>query len=118
MAKGLKSWDTADYLRDKDDICLYLEAAAEEDPGDGSLMQVAMSNIVKAHHRRNLPGDVGGVCDGLQDALSQPMGISIESFMRLLHTLGMRMHLSVPPELEQRLAAEQELLDKQATSIL
>ena len=117
MAEGLKSWDTADYLRDKDDICLYLEAAAEEDPGDGSLMQVALLNIVKAHHRGNLPSDAGSVCDSLQDALSQPMGISIESFMQLLHTLGMRMHLSVPSELEQRLAVEQELIAKQATSV-
>ena len=117
MAEGLKSWDTADYLRDKDDICLYLEAAAEEDPGDGSLMQVALLNVAKAHHRGNLPGDAGSVCDDLQDALSQPVGTSLESFIRLLHTLGMRMHLSVPPELEQRLAAEQELIAKQATSI-
>ena len=117
MVEGLKSWDTADYLRDKDDICLYLEAAVEEDPGDGSLVQVALLNIVKAHHRGNLPGDIGGVCNGLEDALSQPVGISIESFMRLLHTLGMKMHLSVPPELEQHLAAEEELIAKQATSI-
>ena len=35
-AETYTKWDVTGRLRTKDDVCMYLEACAEEDPGDGS----------------------------------------------------------------------------------
>ena len=109
MAEGLKPWDSAEYLHSRDDICLYLEAVAEEDPGDGSLVCIALSNIVRAQSVGNLDGEFGEVCNGLRDALSDAKGPCLTTFIRFTNALGMRLHLSVPPDLEERLASEQKL---------
>ncbi len=54
MAETFTRWDLADHLRSKEDARLYLEACAEEDPGDGSLIRAALNDIARAGHA--LPG--------------------------------------------------------------
>lgn len=117
MSEGLISWNTADYLRSKDDVCLYLEAAAEEDPGDGSLLRVALNNIVQAQHIGNLSGEIKAACDSFQDALSEPDGLSLVVFIRFISAMGMRLHLSLPLDLEERLSNEQGFLAKQGSQV-
>lgn len=41
-------WDAADYLESEEDMRLYLEACAEEDAGDGSLILAAIGDIARA----------------------------------------------------------------------
>ena len=38
MSEAFAKWDVTRHLRTREDACLYLEACAEEDPGDGSLI--------------------------------------------------------------------------------
>ena len=50
MAETFTRWAVADHLRSKEDARLYLEACAEEDPGDGSLIRAALNDIARARH--------------------------------------------------------------------
>ena len=38
MTEAFTKWDVTEHLRTREDARLYLEACAEEDPGDGSLI--------------------------------------------------------------------------------
>lgn len=48
MPETFTKWDAADHLNTKEDVRLYLEACAEEDPGDGSLIRAALNDIARA----------------------------------------------------------------------
>ena len=50
MAETFTRWDAADHLQSKEDVRRYLEACAEEDPGDGSLIRAALNDIARAGH--------------------------------------------------------------------
>ena len=41
MSEALTKWSAADHLRTPEDIRLYLEACAEEDPGGGEYQVVS-----------------------------------------------------------------------------
>lgn len=116
MARELLPWDTAHHLKSTDDVCLYLEAATDEDPGDGSVIRLAMINIARAERISNLKGRAKTACEGLYDTLSKADNLDLTTFVQLATALGMRLHLSLPPELEERLASEQELPTKQVVS--
>ena len=51
MPEEFTRWDVTDHLRTKEDIRLYLEACAEEDLGDGSLIRAALNDIAVAKKR-------------------------------------------------------------------
>ena len=104
MPGELILWDAVDHLRSTDDVCLYLEAAVEEDPGDGSLIHAALVNIARADSIGNPAGVIGLAGGELRDALSEPGGLTLATFMRVASALGMRMRLAAPPDLEERLA--------------
>lgn len=48
MPETFTRWDAANYLKTEEDARLYLAACAEEDPGDGSLIRLAVSDIARA----------------------------------------------------------------------
>ena len=47
MAESFTKWDVTEHLRTQEDVRLYLEACAEEDPGDGSLICAARNDIAR-----------------------------------------------------------------------
>lgn len=49
MSEVFTEWDVTEDLRTKEDMRLYIEACAEEDPGDGSLIRAALNDIVRAY---------------------------------------------------------------------
>lgn len=51
MPVKLKKWNVADHLRSEEEIALYLESCAEEDPGDGSLVRAALVDVERARVR-------------------------------------------------------------------
>ena len=51
MPETFTRWDVTEDLRTKEDVRLYLEACAEEDPGDGSLIRAALNDIARAQNR-------------------------------------------------------------------
>lgn len=48
MTETFTPWDAANYLHTEEDARLYLEACAEEDPGDGSLIRAALQDIARS----------------------------------------------------------------------
>ena len=48
MTEAFTKWDVTQHLRTREDVRLYLEACAEEDPGDGSLIRAALSDVARA----------------------------------------------------------------------
>ena len=106
MAAELQLWDTAQHLNGIDDLCLYLEAAAEEDPGDGSIIRLALTNIARAEKMGTLNNQARAACEGLYADLADVNSISLSAFWGLANSLGMRIHLELPSDLEKRLAQE------------
>ena len=95
MPETFTKWDVTDRLRTKEDACFYLEAAAEEDPGDGSLIRAALNDIARAHNMSRLALDVGITRKGLYKALSEDGNPSFATVMRITRALGMKLRITV-----------------------
>ena len=94
MAETFTKWDVTERLHTKEDACLYLEAAAEEDPGDGSLIRAALNDIARAHNMSRLALDVGMTRKGLYKALSEDGNPSFATVMRITRALGMQLRIT------------------------
>ena len=58
MTESFTKWDVTEHLRTQEDVRLYLEACAEEDPGDGSLICAALNDIAQAGNMTEKGKDV------------------------------------------------------------
>ena len=88
-------WDAAQYIRSEEEARLYLEACAEEDPGDGSLIRVALSDIARARNMSSLARKVGMTRQGLYKALSTEGNPSFATVMRITRALGMDLRITI-----------------------
>ena len=95
MAETFTRWDVADHLQSKEDVRLYLEACAEEDPGDGSLIRAALNDIARAQNMSRLAREIGMTREGLYKALSETGNPSFATVMRITRALGMHLRISV-----------------------
>ena len=95
MAETFTRWDVADHLQSKEDVRLYLEACAEEDPGDGSLIRAALNDIARAQNMSQLARDIGMTREGLYKALSENGNPSFATVMRVTRALGMHLRITV-----------------------
>ena len=95
MAETFTRWDVADHLQSKEDVRLYLEACAEEDPGDGSLIRAALNDIARAQNMSRLAREIGMTREGLYKALSENGNPSFTTVMRLTRALGMQLRITV-----------------------
>lgn len=86
--------DVTDQLRTKEDVRLYLEACAEEDPGDGSLIRAALNDIARAQNMSQLARDVGMSREGLYKALGENGNPSFTTVMRVARALGMQVRIT------------------------
>ena len=48
MPETFTRWDAANYLKTEEDARLYLASCEEEDPGDGSLIRLALADVARA----------------------------------------------------------------------
>ena len=74
MSEVFTKWDVTEDLRTKEDARLYIEACAEEDPGDGSLIRAALNDIARAQNMSQLAREVGmtrEVCNTMPQLLEQ-----------------------------------------------
>ncbi len=70
MIETFSRWDAADHLRTREDARPYLEACADEDPGDGSLIRAAQNDVARAGNTAVLAQKAGMNREGLYKALS------------------------------------------------
>lgn len=94
MAETFTRWDAANYLSTKEDVRFYLEAAAEEDPGDGSLIRAALSDVARTRNMSGLAREIGMTREGLYKALSENGNPSFTTVMRITRALGMQVHIT------------------------
>ena len=94
MTETFTRWDVTDHLRTEEDARLYLEAAFEEDLGDGRLIRAALSDIARARNMSQLAREVGMTREGLYKALSENGNPSFTTMMKIIHALGMRLRVA------------------------
>lgn len=89
---GFSRYDTADYLRDEDDILAYLEAAVDD--GDPAMIAVALGNIARSRNISQLARDTHMTRDGIYKALSGQGNPSFSTIAKLADALGFRINLT------------------------
>ncbi len=94
MPKTFTRWEITDHLRTKEDARLYLEACAEEDPGDGSLIRAALNDIARAQNMSQLAREVGMTREGLYKALSDKGNPTFATVLRITRALGMQLRIT------------------------
>ena len=95
MPEVFTRWDVTEHLGTEEDARLYLEACAEEDPGDGSLIRAALNDIARSQNMTRLAREVGVTREGLYKALSDTGNPSFATVMRITRALGMRLRITV-----------------------
>ncbi len=94
MSETFTRWDAAEHLRTPEDARLYLEACAEEDPGDGSLIRAALNDIARSGNMSRLARETGMSREGLYKALSENGNPSFATVMRIARALGMQVRIT------------------------
>ena len=94
MRESYTRWDVTEHLRTKEDACFYLEAASEEDPGDGSLIRAALNDIARAQSMSRLALDTGITRKGLYKALAEDGNPSFATVMKVTRALGLQLRFT------------------------
>lgn len=93
MTEKFSRWDATDYLKDEEDIRLYFEACIEEDPGDGSLVRIALGDIARARGMSQLARDSGLSRESLYKALSSDGNPEFSTIMKVIKALGLKLEI-------------------------
>ena len=94
MTERFTKWDAADHLQSREDARLYLQACAEEDPGDGSLIRAALNDVARAGNMSVLAREAGMSREGLYKALSKDGNPTFATVMRITRALGMQLRIT------------------------
>ncbi|SFV15412.1 addiction module antidote protein [Pseudoduganella namucuonensis] len=89
MAIELTEWDSAKYLRTKEDIALYLEACFDEAGDDPAFIADMLANITRSAGMAQLAQETDIDRDSLTAALLNENGPSLAAMLTLLKSLGL-----------------------------
>ena len=95
MSETFTKSDVTKHLPTRGDVRLYLEACAEEDPGDGSLIRAALNDIARAQNMSLLARETGMSREGLYKALSEDSNPTFAMVMRVTRALGMQLRITM-----------------------
>lgn len=70
-----------------------MQACADEDPGDGSLIRAALNDVARAGNMAGLAREVGMSREGLYKALSENGNPTFATVMRIARALGMQLRI-------------------------
>lgn len=88
-----RPYDSAEYLRDEEDMAAYLEAALED--GDPALITHALGVIARAKGMSQLAHETGLGRESLYKALSAEGNPELATVLKVIKALGLRLHASV-----------------------
>ena len=94
MTEGFGKWDAAEYLPTLEDARLYVQACADEDPGDGGLIRAALNYVARAGNMAGLARKAGMSREGLCKVLSAGGNPTFETVVRITCALGLRLHIA------------------------
>ena len=86
-------WDPAEYIDSREDARLYLEAAMDEDEGDGRLVRTALDAVVRAQNVRELARRTGLHRGTLYKTLSADGNPSFTTVLTVMRALGFRLRV-------------------------
>ena len=104
MPEKLSVFDAADYIRTEEDARRLLEAAADEDPGDGTVIRAVLTTIARAQNMSALARDTGLNRGHLYEALSENGNPSLATVMKIAHALGLRLRLEPVEKMTEKAA--------------
>ena len=84
-------WDPADNLKSEADIKAYLIACFEEAPDDAAYIAAALGDVARARGMTKLAKSTGLTRMGLYKALSKNGNPSLDTVLKVLHALGIRL---------------------------
>ncbi len=93
MSEKYKRFDAADYLKDLDDVALFLEVALEDSAEEPSAVPHALGIIARSQNMSELARRVGMSRDGLYKALSEDGNPTWSTILRVTNALGLRFEL-------------------------
>lgn len=94
MTETFSKWDAAEHLRTREDARLYVQACADEDPADGSLIRAALNDVARARNMSALARDAGLSREGLYKALAADGNPTFATVLRIMRALGLRLNIS------------------------
>jgi probable addiction module antidote protein/putative addiction module killer protein len=88
-------WDAADHLQSVDDVAAYLEAALDEE--DAALFAAALGDVARAKGMSGVARRAGMGRESLYKALSPGGNPELATVLKVLHSLGLRLHAAAQP---------------------
>ena len=91
-------YDVAEHLRTPEEVAAYLDASIEEANGDASLVAKALDDMVRAKGMSQVASDAGLSSERLNRALSGKRTPSLDTVLRVVGALGLRIRAEVAPD--------------------
>ncbi len=91
MALKTSLFDVAEYLRNEEDIALFLEAVFEE--GDPQLIAVALGDIARARSMTAIAEKTGLCRESLYKSLSGEGNPSFATITKVIDALGLKLEI-------------------------
>ena len=88
----LRKWDSAEHLKNEEDMALYLEACLQEAGNDALFIAKALGNIARAKGMSQLSRDTGLGRESLYKALSGEGNPSFATILKVTTALGIKLH--------------------------
>lgn len=95
---SLQPWDAADYLDSREAMVSYLNACISDDPGDGSLIRTALSDIARAQNMSHLAEKAGLTRAGLYKALAPEGRPGFDTLLRITRALDIDLRFDQRPQ--------------------
>ena len=93
MAKAYREFNETDYIKTEADARRLLEAAADEDPGDGTVIRAVLKAIARAQNMSTIARNAGLNRGNLYEALSEDGNPSLATTAKIARALGLRLRL-------------------------
>lgn len=84
-------WDSAEHLRNEEEIALYLEACIEEGADDPAFIAHALGVVARARNMSQLARDTGMSREGLYKALSGEGNPSFGTVLKVARAMGLKL---------------------------
>lgn len=93
MSEEYREFDASDYIRTEEDVQGLLRAAADEDPGDGTVIRAALKHIARTQSMSALARETGLNRGNLYEALSEDGNPTLATLLKVANALGLRLSL-------------------------
>ena len=93
MPEEYREFNAADYVRTDEDVRGLLRAAADEDPGDGTVIRAALRHVARSQNMSALAREAGLNRGNLYAALSEDGNPTLATLLKVAGALGLRLRL-------------------------